>query len=174
MVADDLCLLHEWLQRPHVRRWWSEDRHRTLEGVVEHFGPAIDGREPTDHYIAVLDGGPVGMVQTYLVSDYPQYAKLIGIDGAATAGADILIGEGELTGQGLGTEILRRFVSEIVLARPETTACVADPDVDNIASIRAFEKAGFHIVRTFNDPTDGQTHALVRRDRAQGAQSAPR
>ena len=91
----------------------------------------------------------------------------------ATAGVDILIGEEELTGQGLGTEILRRFVDEVVFARGETVACIADPALANIASVRAFEKAGFRMVRTFIDLQDGQTRAVVRRDR-HGAQSAPR
>jgi len=171
MVADDLPLLHEWLQRPHVRRWWGEPR--TLEGVVEHYQPAIDGREPTDHYLALLDGRPVGMVQTYLVADYPPHAELMGVDGRDTAGLDILIGDEALVGRGLGTEILRRFIDDIVFSSPETISCVADPDERNLASIRAFEKAGFRVERTFVDPADGQTRAVVRRNRY-GAQSAPR
>jgi RimJ/RimL family protein N-acetyltransferase len=172
MVADDLRLLHEWLQRPHVRRWWGE--RESFEDVVAHYLPAVEGREPTDHYIVVLDGRPIGMLQTYLAVDYPEHAKLMRISDAATAGVDILIGEPELTGLGLGTEILRRFVSEVVFARPETTSCIADPDVANVASVRAFKKAGFRVVRDFLDPSDGQTRVLVRLDRAQGAQRAPR
>jgi aminoglycoside 6'-N-acetyltransferase len=172
MTAADLPLLHEWLERRHVRRWWGEQR--TLEQVVEHYLPAMEGRDPTDHYLVLLDGRPVGMLQTYLVSDYPEHAALMGISDGATAGADILIGEVELTGKGLGTEVLRRFVSEIVFGRPETTSCIADPDVRNVASVRAFEKAGFRVVRTFLDPKDGQTRAIVQRDRDQGAQRAPR
>ena len=39
------------------------------------------------------------------------------------------------------------------------------PRRPNIASVRAFEKAGFRVERTFVDPDDGQTHALVRLDR---------
>ena len=132
---------------------------------MAHYLPAIDGTEPTDHYLVLLDGLPVGMLQTYLVSDYPAYADLIGISDSTTAGADILIGEEELTGQGIGTDVLRRFVDEVVFALPLTTSCVADPDERNVASLRAFEKAGFHVERTFLDPEDGQTHALVRRDR---------
>jgi RimJ/RimL family protein N-acetyltransferase len=163
MVADDLRLVHDWLQRPHVRRWWAE--RRTYDDVVAHYLPAIDGTDPTDHYLVLLDGLPVGMLQTYLVADYPAYAELIEIGDSSTAGADILIGEEDLTGRGLGTEVLRRFVADVVFARPETTACVADPDERNLASVRAFEKAGFHVERTFVDPEDGQTHALVRRDR---------
>jgi RimJ/RimL family protein N-acetyltransferase len=79
----------------------------------------------------------------------------------------------ELTGRGLGSEVLRRFVADVVFARPETTSCVADPDARNIASLRAFEKAGFRQVKSVVEPEDGQTHALVRLDR-QGAQRAPR
>jgi RimJ/RimL family protein N-acetyltransferase len=162
MVADDLRLVHDWLQRPHVSPWWAE--RRTYEDVVAHYLPAIEGTDPTDHYLVLLDGRPVGMLQTYLVSDYPPYAELIGISDSATAGVDILIGEEELTSQGLGTDVLRRFVDDVVFARSETTSCVADPDERNVASLRAFEKAGFHVERTFVDPDDGQTHALVRRE----------
>jgi RimJ/RimL family protein N-acetyltransferase len=61
--------------------------------------------------------------------------------------------------------MLRRFVDEIVFARPKTVACTADPDVRNAASIRAFEKAGFHKVRELVDPQDDEVHALMRRDR---------
>jgi len=172
MTADDLPLLHEWLERPHALRWYGD--HGTYEEVVAHYLPAIEGRDPTDHYIVVLDGRSIGMVQTYVVVDYPEYAALVGVADRGTAGVDIVIGEEELTGRGLGTEILQRFVEEIVLARPETTSCVADPDARNVASVRAFEKVGFRVVHEFVDPGDGQLHVLVRLDRRQGAQSAPR
>lgn len=166
MEEGDLRLLHEWLQRPHVRRWWKD--RETYDEIVEHYLPSIEGTDPTDLYLAVLDEQPISFVQTYLVSDYPDYAALIG-EGEGVAGVDLLIGDEELTGQGIGSEILRRFVDEIVFALPSTTSCVADPDVQNVASIRAFEKAGFSVVKEFVDPEDGQTHALVRRERADSA-----
>jgi RimJ/RimL family protein N-acetyltransferase len=163
MTADDLPRLHDWLQRPHVHRWWGESR--TLDQVVDHYLPAIEGRDPTDHYLVLVDGCPVGMVQTYLVSDYPEHADLMNIGDSSTAGVDILIGEEELIGRGLGTEILRRLVDDVVFARPTTTRCIADPSIENIASVRAFEKAGFRVVRKFVDPSDGQARAVVQRDR---------
>ena len=55
---------------------------------------------------------------------------------------------------------------EIVFARPGTTAVTADPDKRNVASIRAFEKAGFRVVREFHDPEDDAPHVLVRRARS--------
>jgi RimJ/RimL family protein N-acetyltransferase len=166
MTAADLRLLHDWIRRPHALPWYGQDHHGSYEDVVAHYLPAIEGRDPTDHYIVVVDGAPVGMVQTYVVADYPDYADLVGVADRATAGVDIIIGEEEATGKGLGTEVLRRFVDEIVFGRLETTSCVADPDANNIASLRAFQKAGFRTVREFvEDPGDGRVHLLVRRDR---------
>ena len=160
MEAGDLRLLHGWLQRPHVQRWWSD--RETYDEVVEHYLPSIEGDEPTDHYLVLLDGRPIGFIETYLVSDHPDYAALVGV-GEGVAGVDLFIGDEALTGQGLGTEIIRRFVEEIVFATPTTIGCIADPDVRNVASIRAFEKAGFRLVKEFVE--DGELHALVRRDR---------
>ncbi len=170
MESDDLRLVQGWLSRPHVRRWWGG--RESYDEIAEHYRSAIEGERPTDLYIALLDDEPIGFVQTYLGSDYPDYAALV-VVGEGVAGVDLLIGDAALMGQGIGSEILRRFVDEIVFASPTTTSCVADPDVRNVASIRAFEKAGFRVVREFVDPKDGQTHALVRCDRAQSNQ-APR
>jgi len=165
MSADDLRLLHEWLQREHVRTWWS--KHETYEDVVEHYLPAIEGREPTELFLILLADRPIGFIQTYLVSDYPEYAALVQV-GERVAGVDLFVADVELTGKGVGAEALRAFTQDVVFSRETTIACVADPDVRNTASIRAFEKAGFSIVREFFDPTDGETHALVRLDRSAG------
>lgn len=162
MTRDDLPLVHEWHQRPHVVRWWTV--RKTFEETEEHYLPTIEGTEPTDHYLALLDGEPLGMIQTYLVSDYPDFAALIG-EGEGTAGLDLFIADESMTGRGLGTELIRRFVEEIVFAPPATIACIADPDVRNTASLRAFEKAGFRKVGELVDPEDGELHALVRRER---------
>jgi aminoglycoside 6'-N-acetyltransferase len=163
ITRDDFPLLLEWHRRPHVERWWT--KRATLEEIEEHYGPTIDGAEPTDHYLALLDGKPLGMVQTYLVSDYPDHASATG-EGEGAAGLDLFLGEESMTGRGIGTELIRRFTEEIVFARPETVAATADPDARNTASLRAFEKAGFRAVREFVDPSDGQVHVLVRRERS--------
>jgi RimJ/RimL family protein N-acetyltransferase len=162
MTRDDLPLVHDWHQRPHVKRWWVA--RDSFDETEEHYVPTIEGTEPTAHYLALLDGEPLGMVQTYLVSDYPDWAAVIG-EGEGVAGVDLFIADEANLGRGLGTEMLRRFVEEIVFARPETVAVTADPDVRNMASARAFEKAGFQRVGEFVDPEDGELHVLVRRER---------
>jgi len=160
---DDLPLVHEWLGREHVCRWWGD--RGELEQTIEHYGPSLDGRDPTDVYAILADGREVGMIQTYLVADYPDYARLVGVE-EDVAGLDLFIGDERLLGRGLGTHVIRTFVAEVVFAREATHACVADPDLENLASLRAFEKAGFVPVREFVDPEDGKLHALVRRNRA--------
>jgi RimJ/RimL family protein N-acetyltransferase len=164
MTAGDLSLMHEWLQRDHVRRWWRE--HDTYERVVEHYLPMIEGRKPTDLHLIVVDDRPVGFIQTYLVADYAEYRDLVDVEDGV-AGVDLFIAEHELTGRGLGSRVLAQFVRDVIFALPSTHACVADPDAENRASIRAFEKAGFRAVRDLVDPSDdNRVHTLMRIDRA--------
>jgi RimJ/RimL family protein N-acetyltransferase len=163
LTADELPLLYEWLQRKHIQRWWTD--RETYDEVVQHYLPAIEGSEPTDLYLILSEGMPVGFIQTYRVSDYPEYRDLVAVEDGV-AGVDLFVAEPELTGRGFGSEALRRFVADIVFSDPEIHACVADPDAENIASLRAFEKAGFHVVRRFVDPHDNdKLHALLRLDR---------
>ena len=160
MEMDDLRLLHEWLQRPHVRRWWS--KHETYQEVVDSYSPAIEGSDPTDLYFVLLAGREIGFIETYLVADYPEYASLVG-RGEGTAGVDLFIADRTLTGKGIGSEILRRFVSQIVFADATTRRCVAGPEAANVASVRAFEKAGFRVVSAFVE--DGNESLLLQLDR---------
>lgn len=160
MEMDDLRLMHEWLQRPHIRRWWRECE--TYEQVVDSYSPAIERSDPTDLYLVLLEGREIGFIETYLVVDYPDYASLIG-RGEGTAGVDLFIADSALTGKGVGSEILRRFVSQIVFAKPTTRRCVAGPEAANVASVRAFEKAGFDVVGGFLE--DGNATLLLQLDR---------
>ena len=163
LTAADLPLLHEWLQREHVRRWWNE--HETYEQVVEHFLPAIEGREPTDLYAILGNARPVGFIQSYRVWDQPEYRELVEVE-EGVGGVDLFLADPALIGRGLGTKVLQQFVSDVVFANADVHACIADPDAENHASLRAFEKAGFRVVREFVDPEDdGRLHTLVRIDR---------
>jgi RimJ/RimL family protein N-acetyltransferase len=163
LTASDLPLLYEWLQREHVQRWWTD--RETYDGVVQHYLPQIEGREPTDPYLILSADRPAGFIQTYRVSDYPEYRDLVSVEDGV-AGVDLFVAEPELTGRGFGSETLRRFVADVVFSNQGIHACIADPDAENGASLRAFEKAGFRVVRQFVDPTDhDRLHALVRLDR---------
>ena len=75
LTHDDLVQLHLWLQRPHVARWWRD--LETYEKVVADHLPALEGREPTDHYLIVVDDRPIGMIQAYLVADHPEWEAIL-------------------------------------------------------------------------------------------------
>jgi aminoglycoside 6'-N-acetyltransferase len=156
MTADDLRLLHTWLRREHVKRWWRDTE--TYEEVVEHYLPELE-----QHYVIAFDGRPIGMIQTYLVDDNPEWQQIVEV-GDGVAGVDLLIGEEELTGRGLGPRVLEAFVRDLVFSRPDTTSCVATVEEANSRSWRAFEKAGFRHVRDVEE--DGLPHRLMRLDRA--------
>jgi len=80
---------------------------------------------------------------------------------------DVFLAEEEQTGRGLGSRVIAEFVRDVVFATPATTACVAGPEADNRAAIRAFEKAGFTAMRGFREPQDeNRLHVLMRLDRA--------
>jgi len=163
LTAADLPLLYEWLRREHVRRWWTD--RETYEEVVEHYLPSIAGIDPTDLYLIVLADRPTGFIQAYRVSAYPEYQELVAVEDGV-AGVDLLIGEADSTGRGVGSEALDRFVRDVVFSDPGIHACIADPDAENRASLRVFEKAGFRVVRGFADPEDqDRLHVLVRLDR---------
>jgi aminoglycoside 6'-N-acetyltransferase len=161
LTADDLPLVHEWLMREHVKRWWEPDE--AYEKTVEEYLPAIEGRDPTDMFLIVVDERPVGMIQAYLVVDYPEWEEILHV-GPGVAGVDLFIGEEALTGRGLGVEVLRAFTRDVVFARSGTHACVAGVNVDNHRSLRAFEKAGFVPGEVFEEK-DGKLERLMRLDR---------
>jgi aminoglycoside 6'-N-acetyltransferase len=155
---DDLPLVRDWLEREHVRKWWRD----SLDESIAEYEKAIDGLDPSAHYLIVLDGRPVGMIETYLVSDHPDWEQIVRV-GEGVAGVDLLIGEEDLTGRGLGPRVLETFAEEVVFANDATLACVAAVDEANRRSWRAFERAGFHYVRDVEE--EGRPHRLMRLDR---------
>jgi aminoglycoside 6'-N-acetyltransferase len=153
LTEDDLPLVEQWLRREHVARWWRDE----IDESIAEYRAALEGREPTDHYLIVGDGQPVGMIQTYLAADYPEWEEIVQV-GPGVAGVDIMIGEEELIGRGLGPQILAAFVRDFVKA----PAVVATVEEENRRSWRAFEKAGFRHVRDVEE--DGLPHRLMRLD----------
>ncbi|HVH51842.1 MAG TPA: GNAT family N-acetyltransferase [Gaiellaceae bacterium] len=146
----DVAQLQEWLRREHVARWWRDEDATTYLA------------QPHEHFLIVLEGRPVGMIQTYRVDDYPEWKAIVG-DEPGLAGVDLFIGEEGLTGRGLGSQVLAVFAAEIVFADPEILACVATVEEPNRRSWRAFEEAGFRHVRDVEE--EGLPHRLMRLDR---------
>ena len=158
LAESDLPQVEAWLRTEHVAQWWRDP----MEIAVEKRQAALQGRRDVEHYVILEDERPVGMIQTYLVADHPDWGELVGVEPEA-AGVDLLVGEAGAVGRGLGPAILREFTRMVVFSRPETTAAVATVEEANRRSWRAFEKAGFRHVRDVQE--DGLPHRLMRLER---------
>jgi len=157
LARDDLRTVHQWLQRPHIREWWGP--RDTYAEVEQRYLPRIEGCEPVRMFFILLDEHPTGVIQTYRIDDYPEYWPSEAQ--SAQAGIDLYIADPELLGRGLGPEIIRRFTQEVVFRDPSVMACIADPELANTRSVRAFEKAGFQAVGELDRAGD-RPRVLVR------------
>lgn len=160
LVDDDLPMLHRWLQNPGVVRWWEGD-DVSWDAVVDHDGSG--SADPVEHWVAAVDGRPVGWIQCDAAADDPAEAEAwwtLGVDRSA-AGIDDLIGAPADRGRGLGAGMLRAFVAEVVFGgHPGWTQACAAPYAANEASWRALSRAGFRCVGVVDDD-DGPCNLMV-------------
>ena len=155
--TEDLVTLVEWFADPVVERWWHQPAD--LESVTAKYAARIAGTgDPTEMWIAEIDGEPTGLLQCYRDTDYPDHDAAVGIDHAV--GIDYLLGPTH-RGRGLAGPILSEF-AELALRRfPECTVCVATPARANRASWRALEHAGFVRSHECQSPDEPPGYAYV-------------
>ena len=145
--GNDLSVMLDWLQRTHVKEWW-DDGDDTIGKVSEHYASEPD---TVFRYIVCSDdGSPVGYIQYYVESN-------------DTGGIDLFIGEPDVLGQGLGTEIVTAFI-KLIDQEYGPRVVVIDPDPNNQRAIRCYEKAGFHFDRIGSN-TDGKLVYFMRMER---------
>ncbi|WP_327372546.1 acetyltransferase [Streptomyces sp. NBC_01216] len=174
LTEEDFPLLRKWLAEPHVARWWNHET--SAEAVARDFGPAARGEEPSEDWLACVDGVPVGLMQRCRWGDYPEYreelAAVLSVPQEATS-LDYLIGSPALTGRGLGPRVIRAMVERTWHDRPRSPAVVVAVVAANRASWRALEKAGLERVAEGDlepdNPVDDPLHYVYRIDRPQGA-----
>jgi aminoglycoside 6'-N-acetyltransferase len=122
----DVAELRRIRETPEVKRWWDR---------VEEGFPLTDEPEATRLTIEV-DGVAAGMVQ-FSEEEEPKYRH---------ASIDLFL-DPSLHGRGLGTEAVRRVVRILVEERGHHRITI-DPAAENVAALRAYERAGFKPVGT--------------------------
>jgi aminoglycoside 6'-N-acetyltransferase len=115
--------LRELHLQPGVLRWW---------GPME---PLFPFDEPESQRFAIVVAGAVAGLIQYGEESWP---------GSRHAYVDIFVGD-DYAGRGLGTEALTRIVRLLVEERGHHHISI-DPQADNPAAIRCYEKAGFERV----------------------------
>ncbi|HVF69382.1 MAG TPA: GNAT family N-acetyltransferase [Xanthomonadales bacterium] len=149
----DLPLLHKWLNEPHVHEWYDRDKQNSLKEVTDEYTKYITGEEKVYGFLVCYENKPFAYIQWYPVNDWEEFAKTVGYDESA-AGVDLFIGEIGFVGKGMGTLMLKKFLTEIVFAQKGITRCIIDPEPDNKRAIRAYEKVGFKYIRTLQVPEE--------------------
>jgi aminoglycoside 6'-N-acetyltransferase len=139
LTESDLPLLERWLAMPHVKQFWDdgpwlEVRAKYLERI---------GSDAVRQFIVLLEGAPIGYAQWYEAS----------LSDPTTIGIDQFIGEPDLIGQGVGTELVRALL-DTILVDQRVRRVVVDPAAENRRAIRCYEKVGFKPIDPIDSPTD--------------------
>ncbi|MFJ9696446.1 GNAT family N-acetyltransferase [Kitasatospora sp. NPDC101183] len=161
-LPQDLETLVAWMNDPEVAEFWQ------LAGppaVTEaHLRPQLEGDGRSVPCLGLLDGEPMSYWEVYradldpLARHYPARPHDTGIH--------LLLGPTTARGRGLGA-VLITAVAALLLCRLD--ACervVAEPDVRNRRSVRAFERAGFRADAELDLP-DKRAALMVRARSAQ-------
>lgn len=152
---DDFEMMHGWLNEPGVVRWW-EGEDVSMPAIVAQYGPSRDD-QTTEHWIAELEGQPVGWICCWPVMDGLEESQPwfpLGVEETA-AGIDYLVAAPDRRGQGVGSQMIRAFSHNVVFGRHcAWTQAAASPYTANVASCRALEKAGFSFAGSILYPDD--------------------
>lgn len=137
----DVSLVETWLNKEHVKRWYEIP---SLGIAIDDWMSEIKGRHEEfcwlTHLIALWEGRPIGLCQSYKCVDSDEDWGALPLTGAY--GIDYLIGEESLLGKGLGKGIITLLVNRI-FSLSDAQRVVADIDKDNKASEKALLASGF-------------------------------
>jgi RimJ/RimL family protein N-acetyltransferase len=155
----DLRVLVQWMNDPVVAAFWE------LSGPAEltdrHIRSQLEGDGRSVPCLGVLDGVPMSYWEIYradldpIARHYPSRPH--------DTGLHLLLGPPQHRGRGTGSVLLRAVAERVLRERHSARRVVAEPDVRNLPSIRAFLKAGFRYDRDL--PLPGKHAALLLHER---------
>ena len=136
--AGDASLVAQWMAQPHIVPWWESD------WPVERWAGVLEEQAAGEHSIpclVALEGRSFAYVELYRVrhdrlAEYYAWRE-------HDWGLPIAIGDVTQVGQGIGRRLLRALADAVLRADPRCDRVVAEPDLRNTPSLRAFAAAGF-------------------------------
>ena len=157
MMLHDVPMVQAWLQRPHVAEWWHEAT--SLDELERDYLPGTMSESSTRAYIAILDGKPVGFIQSYVAMGSGEGWWELETD-PGTRGIDQFLANAEQLGCGLGCSMVSSFV-ERLFQDPAVTTVQTDPSPVNERAIRCYRRAGFVVHGEVTTP-DGSALLMLR------------
>lgn len=151
----DTDALHGWMNDPEVARFWEMAWPR--DAIARYLRQRLDCAHSTP-YVGLLDGVAMSYWELYRADLDPLADHYPARDG--DAGVHLLLGPSSYRGLGIGVDLLRAVAGWQLEG---TERVVAEPDVRNVRSLRAFERAGFR--RTADIDLPDKRAALMIRDR---------
>ena len=133
----DVDLIHGWVTQPRARFWGMTTYTRDEVGEVYAF---LDGLATHHAYLVHRDDVPVAIFQTYEPAHDPVGETYDVQEG--DLGCHLFLAPADVPEPGF-TGRLAEFALGVVLADPSVRRIVVEPDVENVASRRRFERLGF-------------------------------
>ncbi|MFD8697857.1 GNAT family N-acetyltransferase [Kitasatospora purpeofusca] len=153
----DLGLLTRWMNDPEVAAFWELAGPSAV--TERHLRHQLDGDGRSLPCLGLLDDTPMSYWEVYradldpLAAHYPARPH--------DTGLHLLLGPAASRGRGLGTTLLTALTDRLLRERPHCERVVAEPDVRNRRSVRAFRRAGFRLAAELDLP-DKRAALMVR------------
>jgi AacA4 family aminoglycoside N(6')-acetyltransferase len=163
MTEQDLPILYEWLNRPHIYEWWGGEESRpTFKEVLEQYNPNVLKQESVTPYIAIFENEPIGYAQSYVA---------LGSGGgwwedesdSGVRGIDQSLANATQLNRGLGTQLVCALV-EHLFADPSVTKIQTDPAPENHRAISCYKKAGFILEKEIITPDGPAVYMMQTRE----------
>lgn len=155
-LARDLESVHAWMNDPEVARYW--EMAQPVEQIAAYLRQQVRSGHSTP-YIGCIDGVPMSYWELYRADLDPLAGHYM--FRPRDAGVHLLLGPSGYRGRGLGVPLLRAVTDWQLTVDPYASRVVAEPDVRNARSVRAFEQAGFRKAREVDLP-DKRAALMVR------------
>jgi lysine N-acyltransferase len=139
LTGGDVTMVWRWMNEPHVATAWDQ------AWSLEKWEVELAGQLASDHSLPCVvyhEDRAVAYVEIYRVLRdrlASRYASM-----PYDLGVHVAIGDVADTGHGLGSRLLRAVADGLLAADPACERVVAEPNVTNTPSLRAFGNAGFH------------------------------
>jgi aminoglycoside 6'-N-acetyltransferase len=168
---DDYHTLWEWTQLPHVAPWWAHWIPDNEADATADWAAQLAGTTPERGYLITVDGAAIGYIQSYRLRDEPEMTASIGLGEDAVA-ADLFIADPRLVGKGLGPRVVGRFYLRM-MDDTGLDVGIIDPEVNNASAIRAYEKAGFSLLKVVHNADSREGEYIMRATRADLERALP-